>query len=58
MVDVLAAAILIAGVVPPDDTTGAVPVTDVTYPKVGMSAATKALNVGKAAAPVVGPAST
>ena len=33
---VVAAAIEIAGVVPPDDTTGAEPVTEVTVPEVGV----------------------
>ena len=35
MTDALAAAIEMAGVVPPDETTGAVPVTDVTYVPAG-----------------------
>ena len=32
LTDVVAAAMLMAGVTPPDETTGAVPVTDVTVP--------------------------
>jgi hypothetical protein len=37
LTEVVAAAIEMAGVLPPDDTTGAVPVTEVTVPVVGVA---------------------
>lgn len=49
---------LIVGVNPPLLLIGAVPDTDDTYERAGMSATTRVLNVGVAAGPLEGPANT